>query len=126
LIVCTNNFAGNISGKQLASYADVAPFSNSSEVSKSLKKYIKSVRRSGQIKSRSGGSVKKILHMGVMSASHCNPEMKQYRAAFHYERKTAEGKDALCVINRSGELCCKKQTGFKSCCRNKKPSPLCG
>ena len=33
LIVCTNNFAGNISGKQLASYAGVAPFGNSSGTS---------------------------------------------------------------------------------------------
>jgi len=33
LIVCTNNFAGNISGKQLAYYAGVAPFGNSSGTS---------------------------------------------------------------------------------------------
>jgi transposase len=33
LIVCTNNFGGNISGKQLASYAGVAPFGNSSGTS---------------------------------------------------------------------------------------------
>ena len=33
LIVCTNNFTGNISGKQLASYAGVAPFGNSSGTS---------------------------------------------------------------------------------------------
>ncbi len=33
LIVCTNNFVGNISGKQLASYAGVAPFGNSSGIS---------------------------------------------------------------------------------------------
>lgn len=42
LIVCTNNFAGNISGKQLASYAGVTPFDNSSGTSiKKPKKYIK-------------------------------------------------------------------------------------
>jgi hypothetical protein len=33
LIVCTNNFLGNISGKQLASYAGVAPFGNSNGTS---------------------------------------------------------------------------------------------
>ena len=38
--------------------------------------------------------LKKILHMGAMSVIHCNPEMKQY-----YERKTAEGKHSLSVIN---------------------------
>lgn len=37
--------------------------------------------------------------MGAMSVIHRNPEMKQYRAAFRYERKTAEGKHTLCVIN---------------------------
>jgi len=30
----------------------------------------------------------------TVSVIHCNPEMKQY-----YERKTAESKYALCVIN---------------------------
>ena len=32
--------------------------------------------------------------MGAMSVIHCSPEIKQY-----YERKTAEGKHPLCVIN---------------------------
>ncbi len=85
LMVCTNNFAGNISGKQLASYAGVAPFSNSSGTS---------IKKPEKVHKMANKELKKILHMGAMSVIHCNPEMKQY-----YERKTAEGKHSLSVIN---------------------------
>ena len=90
LIVCTNNFAGNISGKQplggpMASYAGVAPFQNSSGTS---------IKKREKVHKMANKELKKILHMGAMSVIHCNLEMKQY-----YERKTAEGKHALCVIN---------------------------
>lgn len=85
LIVCTNNFAGNISGKQLASYAGLAPFGNSSGIS--IKKPVK-------VHKMANKELKKILHMGAMSVIHRNPEMKQY-----YDRKMSEGKHALSVIN---------------------------
>jgi transposase len=85
LIVCTNNFAGNISGKQLASYAGVAPFGNSSG---------KSIKKPEKVHKMANKQLKKILHMGAMSVIHCNPEMKQY-----YDRKIAEGKHALSVLN---------------------------
>ena len=85
LIVCTNNFAGNISGKQLASYAGVAPFGNTSGTS---------IKKREKVHKMANKELKKILHMGAMSVIHCNPEIKQY-----YERKTAEGKHPLCVIN---------------------------
>jgi len=85
LIVCTNNFTGNISGKQLASYAGVAPFGNSSGTS---------IKKPEKVHKMANKELKKILHMGAMSVIHCNPEMKQY-----YDRKTAEGKHALSVIN---------------------------
>lgn len=85
LIVCTNNFAGNISGKQLASYAGVAPFGNSSGIS---------IKKPEKVHKMANKELKKILHMGAMSVIHCNPEMKQY-----YDRKIAEGKHALSVIN---------------------------
>jgi transposase len=85
LIVCTNNFAGNISGKQLASYAGVAPFDNSSGTS---------IKKPQKVHKMANKELKKILHMGAMSVIHCNPEMKQY-----YDRKIAEGKHALSVIN---------------------------
>lgn len=85
LIVCTNNFAGNISGKQLASYAGVAPFGNSSGTS---------IKKPEKVHKMANKELKKILHMGAMSVIHCNPEMKQY-----YDRKMSEGKHALSVIN---------------------------
>ncbi|TAE96848.1 MAG: IS110 family transposase [Runella slithyformis] len=85
LIVCTNNFAGNISGKQLASYAGVAPFGNSSGIS---------IKKREKVHKMANKELKKILHMGAMSVIHCNPEMKQY-----YDRKVSEGKHALSVIN---------------------------
>lgn len=85
LIVCTNNFVGNISGKQLASYAGVAPFGNSSGTS---------IKKPEKVHKMANKELKKILHMGAMSVIHCNPEMKSY-----YNRKMAEGKHALSVIN---------------------------
>lgn len=85
LIVCTNNFAGNISGKQLASYAGVAPFGNSSGTS---------IKKPEKVHKMANKELKKILHMGAMSVIHCNPEMKQY-----YDRKMSEGKHVLSVIN---------------------------
>jgi transposase len=85
LIVCTNNFAGNISGKQLASYAGVAPLGNSSGTS---------IKKREKVHKMANKELKKILHMGVMSVIHSNPEMKNY-----YDRKMAEGKHALSVIN---------------------------
>jgi transposase len=95
LIVCTNNFAGNISGKQpqrrpLASYAGVAPFGHSSGIS---------IKKREKVHKMANKELKKILHMKAMSVIHCNPEMKQYRAAFRYDRKTLEGKHSLSVIN---------------------------
>lgn len=85
LIICTNNFAGNISGKQLASYAGVAPFGNSSGTS---------IKKPEKVHKMANKELKKILHMGAMSLIHCNPEIKHY-----YNRKMAEGKHALSVIN---------------------------
>jgi transposase len=73
LIVCTNNFAGNISGKQLASYAGVAPFGNSSGTS---------IKKPEKVHKMANKELKKTLHMGAMSVIHYNPEMKTY-----YDRK---------------------------------------
>lgn len=85
LIVCTNNFSGNISGKQLAAYAGVVPYGNTSGTS---------IKKPEKVHKMANKELKKILHMGAMSVIHCNPEMKHY-----YERKIAEGKHVLCVIN---------------------------
>ena len=85
LIVCTNNFAGNISGKQLASYAGVAPFGNTSGIS---------IKKREKVHKMANKELKKILHMGAMSVIPCNPEIKQC-----YNRKMDEGKHAPSVIN---------------------------
>lgn len=85
LIICTNNFAGNISGKQLASYAGVVPFENTSGIS---------IKKREKVHKMANKELKKILHMGAMSVIHCNPEIKHY-----YDRKMNEGKHALSVIN---------------------------
>jgi len=69
----------------LASYAGVAPFGNSSG---------SSIKKPQKVHKMANKELKKILHMGAMSVIHCNPEMKQY-----YDRKMAEGKHALGVIN---------------------------
>ena len=60
LIVCTNNFAGNISGKQLASYAGVAPFGNTSGIS---------IKKREKVHKMANKELKKILHMGAIAAA---------------------------------------------------------
>ena len=65
LIVCTNNFAGNISGKQLASYAGVAPFENTSGIS--IKKREKV--HTGGVPQMANKELKKILHMGAIATA---------------------------------------------------------
>jgi transposase len=85
LIVCTNNFAGNISGKQLACYAGVAPFANSSGIS---------IKGKEKVHKMANKELKKLLFMCAMSTLQYSPEMKQY-----YDRKTAEGKHGFSVLN---------------------------
>lgn len=85
LIVCTNNFAGNISGKQLACYAGVAPFSNSSGIS---------IKGKEKVHKMANKELKKLLFMCAMSTIQNNQEMKHY-----YERKTAEGRHGFSVLN---------------------------
>lgn len=85
LIICTNNFSGNISGKQLACYAGVAPFGNTSGIS---------IKGKEKVHKMANKELKKLLFMCAMSAIQYCPEMTQY-----YERKTAEGKNGLSVLN---------------------------
>ena len=85
LICCTNNFAGKISGKQLACYAGVVPFEHSSGIS---------VKGRSRVSSMANKTLKKMLHLGALSAIHFYPEFKQY-----FERKKAEGKHSMCIIN---------------------------
>lgn len=85
LICCTNNFVCKITGKQLASYAGVAPFSNSSGTS---------IKGRDKVHKMANKDLKKLLHMGAISAITHYPEFKVY-----YERKVKEGKHEQSVIN---------------------------
>lgn len=85
MICCTNNFAGKISGKQLACYAGVVPFEYSSGIS---------VKGRSKVHPMANKDLKKMLHLCALSAIQHNTELKQY-----YERKKAEGKHSMSVLN---------------------------
>jgi transposase len=85
IICCTNNFICKITGKQLASYAGVAPFGNSSGTS---------VKGRDKVHKMANKELKKLLHMGALSAIQHYEEFRAY-----YERKVKEGKHELSVLN---------------------------
>ena len=85
LICCTNNFAGKITGKQLACYAGVVPFERSSGIS---------VKGKSKVHPMANKDFKKALHLCALTAIRFYPEFKQY-----YERKKAEGKHSRSVLN---------------------------
>lgn len=85
IICCTNNFICKITGKELASYAGVAPFGNRSGTS---------IKGRDKVHKMANKDLKKLLHMGAISAITHYPEFKDY-----YERKVKEGKHEQSVIN---------------------------
>jgi transposase len=85
IICCTNNFICKITGKQLASYAGVAPFGNTSGTS---------IKGKDKVHKMANKELKTLLHMGAVSAITHYPEFKDY-----YERKVKEGKHELSVLN---------------------------
>jgi len=85
IICCTNNFICKITGKQLSSYAGVAPFSNTSGTS---------IKGRDKVHKMANKDLKKLLHMGAISAITHYSEFKDY-----YERKVKEGKHEQSVIN---------------------------
>jgi len=85
LICCTNNFAGKLSGKQLACYSGVVPFEHSSGIS---------VRGRTRVHKMANKDLKKLLHLSALSAIKYYPEFTQY-----YQRKKAEGKHSMSVLN---------------------------
>lgn len=85
LICCTNNFAGKISGKQLACYAGVVPFENTSGIS---------VKGKNKVHKMANKDLKKMLHLCSLTAIQYYPEFKQY-----YDRKKAEGKHSMSILN---------------------------
>lgn len=85
IICCTNNFICKMTGKQLASYAGVAPFGNSSG---------SSIKGRDKVHKMANKKLKKLFHMGAISAITHYPEFRDY-----YERKVKEGKHEQSVIN---------------------------
>lgn len=85
IICCTANFATKISGKQLACYAGVVPFENTSG---------KSIKGKTKVHKMANKDLKKLFHMGARSIANNHPEFRAY-----YERKAKEGKHDLTIIN---------------------------
>lgn len=85
ILCCTHNFIDKITGRQLACYAGVVPFQNTSG---------SSIKGRNKVHKMANEELKKMLHMCALSAIQYYPELKQY-----YERKTKEGKHSLSVLN---------------------------
>lgn len=85
LIGCTGNFVGQPSGKELACYAGVAPFEQTSGIS---------IKGKPKVHRMANKELKRLLHMCALSLIQHNQEFKTY-----YNRKKAEGKHSMSIIN---------------------------
>lgn len=85
LICCTNNFSIKITGKQLACYAGVVPFEHSSGIS---------IKGRNRVHRMANKDLKKLLHMGAVSAIQNHQEFRNY-----FDRKKAEGKHSMSILN---------------------------
>lgn len=85
LIGCTGNFAGRPSGKELACYAGVAPFEQTSGIS---------IKGKPKVHRMANKELKRLLHMCALSLIQHNQEFKAY-----YNRKKNEGKHSMSIIN---------------------------
>lgn len=85
IIVSTNEFKGIKEPRKYACYAGVAPFEHSSG---------SSIRGKTRVSRKANLHAKSLLHMVAMTSILHNTEMKLY-----YERKVAEGKSKMNVIN---------------------------
>lgn len=85
LMVYSKGFTAFDNAKQLACYCGVVPFDKSSGTS---------VRYKPSVSPFANMKLKKLLHLCALSAIQNDPEIKQY-----YERKVAEGKNKMSVIN---------------------------
>lgn len=85
VIITTNEFKSIDEPKKFACYAGVAPFEHSSGTS---------VRGKTRVSHHANKKVKRLLHMGAISASHNDQELKQF-----YERKVSSGKNKMLVLN---------------------------
>jgi transposase len=85
MICYTNEFSIYNNPKQLACYCGVAPFEHSSG---------SSVRGKTRVSHMANKVLKRMLHMGALSAISRDPELSEY-----YQRKIALGKNKMLVIN---------------------------
>lgn len=85
IICCTHNFISKPTGKQLASYAGVAPFRDTSGTS---------IKGRNKVHKMANKDLKKLLHLCALTAIKVYPEFQQYR-----DRKKAEGKHTMSIIN---------------------------
>ena len=66
MLCCTNNFAGKISGKQLATYAGVVPFEHSSGIS---------IKGRPRVHKMANKELKKMLHLCAFTALNIHPNL---------------------------------------------------
>ncbi|MGM9479553.1 IS110 family transposase [Pedobacter sp. GSP4] len=85
LIGCTGNFVGKPSGKELACYAGVAPFEQTSGIS---------IKGKPRVHRMANKELKRLLHMCALSLIQHNQEFRTY-----YNRKKAQGKHSMSIIN---------------------------
>lgn len=85
LLIYTHRFTRMTNVKQLACYCGVAPFTHSSGTS---------IRGKTRTSHFANMNIKKTLHLAAMSSTQYVPDLRKY-----YERKIAEGKSKMCVIN---------------------------
>jgi transposase len=85
LICCTNNFAGKVTGKQLACYAGVVPFEHTSGTS---------IKGRNRVHKMANKELKKMLYLCATSSIQHYDEFKDY-----YQRKQAEGKHNMSILN---------------------------
>ena len=85
MLCCTNNFSTGITGKQLACYAGVVPFKETSG---------KTIKGKNKVHRMANKELKKMLHLCAISSIKNYAEFRQY-----YERKKAEGKHPMSILN---------------------------
>lgn len=85
VIVKTNEFKTITVPRKLACYSGVAPFSNTSGIS---------VFGKSRVSNLADKSLKKLLHLGAMSAIRLENDL-----AIYYHRKVKEGKNKMSVLN---------------------------
>ena len=84
-IIATNNFTKFKNPRKFACHAGCAPFRYQSGTS---------LNSRNKVSQKANKNIKRILHMAALSAIQMKRELKEY-----YERKVAEGKNKMSVIN---------------------------